>query len=397
MRILFTFAGGSGHFHPLVPIARAAEVAGHVVAVGCRSSMVSVVEAEGFTAFVTQVEQGGAPVRRPLLELDADREERDLRDGFADQMARVRATGVLDLCATWQPDLLVCDEADYGAVVAAERLGLPYATVLVLVAGSFARRELLADTLNRLRADHDLPPDPELTMLSRHLVLSPGPASFRDPAYPLPATAHSLRPLLPAPSDDDGRIVDWLNRRTDRPKVYFTLGTVFNLESGDLFTRILTGVRELDVDLLVTVGPHIDPEEFGPQPENVRIERYVPQASILPYCDLVVSHGGSGSVLGALAHGVPMVLVPMGADQPSNAVRCADLGVAQVLDAVRVTPEQAGTAVAAVLADPAYRQAAAVVQAEIADLPGPEYAVTLLERLSAEHGPVRVAGESAAG
>ena len=54
-----------------------------------------------------------------------------------------------------------------------------------------------------------------------------------------------------------------------------------------------------------------------------------------PALRLVVSHGGSGSVVGALAHGLPMVLLPLGADQPQNARRCAELGVARVLDAVR--------------------------------------------------------------
>ncbi|HSH81126.1 MAG TPA: nucleotide disphospho-sugar-binding domain-containing protein, partial [Herpetosiphonaceae bacterium] len=125
-----------------------------------------------------------------------------------------------------------------------------------------------------------------------------------------------------------------------------------------------------------------------PQPANVHIARYIPQSSLLPHCSLVVSHGGSGSVIGALAHGLPMVLIPMGADQPLNAARCADLGVARVLDAVTATPEAAREAAAAVLADPAYRRAAERLRDEIAVLPGPEHAVALLERLAAEKRPL---------
>ncbi|GAB2930171.1 glycosyltransferase [Micromonospora polyrhachis] len=388
MRILFTFAGGRGHFDPLAPIARAAEAAGHQVAVGCRSSMIPTIQADGFAVFSAQTDRDVPPKRLPLLELDPDREDRDLRDGFAGWMARTRTTGVRELCESWQPDLLVCDETDFGAMIAAERLGIPYASVLVLVAGSFARPELLADTLNQLRAEQGLPVDPELAMLSRHLVLSPGPVSFRDPAYPLPDTAHPLGPSPSRASDIDHPAIDWLASRTGNPTVYFTLGTIFNLESGDLFSRVLTGITELDVNLLVTVGAHIDPEEFGPQPPNVRVERFVPQAAVLPYCDLVVSHGGSGSVLGALAHGLPMVLLPMGADQPANAARCADLGIAEVLDAVRVTADGVREAVAAGLADPDRRRAAVRLRDEIATLPGPEYAVTLLERLHTTRGPV---------
>ncbi|HXA61040.1 MAG TPA: glycosyltransferase [Streptosporangiaceae bacterium] len=374
MRILFTFVGGNGHLEPLVPVARAAEAAGHVVAFAGQPSMLPMVQAAGFTGFATGADLG-TPERLPLLELDAEREDRELRDGFASRIARDRATALLALCAGWRPDLVVCDEVDFGAMIAAERLGLPYASVLVIAAGSFVRTALIAEPLNEVRAEHGLPPDPELAMLSRHLVLSPFPSGFRDPAFPLPATAHPLRPLVPAA------------RSSTVPTVYFTLGTIFNMESGDLFTRVLAGLRELPTDLVVTVGRHIDPAEFGPQPANVRIERYLPQSSVLPNCDLVVSHGGSGSVIGALAHGLPSVLIPMGADQPHNAARCADLGVSRVLDAVRATPEAVRDAASAVLADPAYRRAAERLRDEIATMPGPASAVTLLEGLAADRRP----------
>ena len=114
----------------------------------------------------------------------------------------------------------------------------------------------------------------------------------------------------------------------------------------------------------------------------------IAQARVLPHCDAVISHGGSGSVIGALAHGVPMVLIPMGADQPLNGARCAALGVARVLDAVAATPEQVRETVAAVLADPNYRQAAQRLRDEIATLPTPESVVPLLERLASEKRPV---------
>ena len=114
----------------------------------------------------------------------------------------------------------------------------------------------------------------------------------------------------------------------------------------------------------------------------------MPQALLLSHCALMVSHGGSGSVVGALAHGLPLVLIPMGADQPHNAVRCADLGLARWLDPIATTPEEVRDAVAAVLADPSYRRAAERLRDEIAALPGPEQALALLERLAAERRPI---------
>lgn len=386
MRILFTFIGGNGHFVPLLPVARAATAGGHIVVFGCGPSMVSTVEAAGFTVFPLGTGAAGPPERLPLRPLDAAREDQEFRDRFARDGARYRTPHTLALCTGWQPDLLVCDETDFGGMVAAEHLGLLYATVLVMAAGSFVRTELVGPVLNELRAEHSLPPDPDLEMLRRYLVLSPFPPSLRDPAYPLPATAHSFRPPLPQTATDPPPA--WASNLPGRPTVYFTLGTVFNMESGDLFSRVLTGLRDLPLNLIVTIGPYLDPTELGPQPANVHIEPYIAQESILPHCRLVVSHGGSGSVAGALAHGRPMVLIPMGADQPLNTARCRQLGVAQVLDPIEATPDTVRAAVSNVLTDPNYRQAAEHIRDEFAMLPGPGHTIRLLERLAAEKRPL---------
>jgi UDP:flavonoid glycosyltransferase YjiC (YdhE family) len=266
-------------------------------------------------------------------------------------------------------------------MIIAERLALPYATALVVAAGSFVRPDLVAEPLNEVRAEHGLPPDPDLAMPSRHLVLSPFPPRYRDPAFPLPATAHTLR-FRWRDAARSHSAPPWITRLEPAPTLYFTLGTIYNMESGDLFQRALEGLRDLPINLIVTVGRDIDPAEFGPQPANVHIERYIPQAMLLPHCQLVVSHGGSGSVMSALAHGLPMVVIPMGADQPLNAARCEALGVARVLDAVTATPRAVREVVSRVLEDAALRQAAERMRDEIAALPGPEHAIVLLERLA---------------
>jgi UDP:flavonoid glycosyltransferase YjiC (YdhE family) len=336
--------------------------------------MAETIEDLGLGFFPTGPSSGnGPPARIPLRALDPDKEDRDLREGFARRLARARAADVAALCADWQPDLVVCDEIDFGSMIAAERLGLPYASVLVIAAGSFVRREVVGEALNEVRAEHGLPPDPELAMLSRYLVLSPFPPSYRDPSFPLPATAYSFRPVTVERSAGEGR-----------PIVYFTLGTVFNLESGDLFTRVLTGLAALPIDVVATVGSQIDPKELGPLPDTIHVERFIDQSLVLPRSSAVVSHGGSGTVAGALAHGLPMVLTPMGADQPLNAARCAELGVARVLDAVSATPAAIAEGVSVVLSDPSYRSAAERLRDELAALPGLAHVVTQLERLAAK-------------
>ena len=371
MRALFTFIGGHGHFQPLVPIAQSVAAAGHTVAFAGSGSMVKAIETAGFHAFATEKAGDCVRPRLPLLKPDQEHAERELREIFARSEARKHAKAIFALGREWKPDITVCDEVDFGSMIAAERLGIPHASVLVLAAGSVLRKEIVADPLWELREEFGLPPDPELAMLSRHLVLSPVPPSFRHPDFPLPATAHSIRPLTATPPP---------GARPEIPTVYFTLGTEFNTESGDLFSRVLAGLSQLPVTTVATVGEHIDPAELGPQPPNIRVYQYVPQGDLLPSCDLVVSHGGSGTVIGALAHGVPSLVIPLGADQPHNAARCAALGVGQVLDPISATAETVRTAASAVLTDPRYRRAAEEIRRETADLPGPESALPLLER-----------------
>ena len=149
----------------------------------------------------------------------------------------------------------------------------------------------------------------------------------------------------------------------------------------NLVSRVLGGLKEITANVVVTLGESIDPAEFGPMPEHVRIEKFIPQELLLPTCDLVVSHGGSGTVMGTLAHGLPSVLLPMGADQPHNARRCADLGAALLLDPVGATADEIREAVSTVLTDPDYRRAAERLQAENNALPAVEQTILLLERL----------------
>jgi UDP:flavonoid glycosyltransferase YjiC (YdhE family) len=377
--VLFSFVGGMGHGEPLIPIAAAAAAAGHTVAFVCRPAAAPSVEEAGFAVFPTG--KSSPAVRLPLVAPDSRREQQVLRDDFVSRRARERALAMLELSNTWRPDVFVCDEVDFGCVVAAERLDVPYATVLVTASGSFLRRELLSEALNEVRVEHGLPTDPSLAMLDRYLVVVPFPPSFRDPAFPLPPTAHAIRP---GPLDVRAHeyVPAWLGELDEKPTAYFTLGTEFNLESGDLFTRVVAGLRELPINVVVTVGRGIDPAELGEQPANVRVEQFIAQSVLLPHCDLVVSHAGSGSVIGALAHGLPSVLLPMGADQLHNAARCEQLGVGRTLDVMNATPTDVRDTAASLLGDVESRRRAEHLRDEARALPGASSVVARLEQLA---------------
>ena len=219
---------------------------------------------------------------------------------------------------------------EYGACIAAERLGLPHAVVAINAIGEFVPAGQVAPMLNALRAAHDLPPDPEMAMLYRYLRLCPFPPGLQDPALPVPPTTHYLRPMLGDRSGPEG-LPPWVAALPDRPVVYLGLGTALPTRPPEVFRAVIAGLRDEALTLIVTVGRDQDPADYGPQPANVHIERYIPLSLLLSRCDLVVNNGGSGTLVAALSHGLPVVLVPITADQPENAARCAALGLGRVI------------------------------------------------------------------
>jgi len=159
--------------------------------------------------------------------------------------------------------------------------------------------------------------------------------------------------------------------------VHLTLGTIFADAPGVLEAAV-AGLRELPVNLVVTVGPQGDPARFGPQPPHVRVERYVPHELLLPVCDLLVDHAGAGILLAGFRHGLPQLLLPQGIDQFGNADAARKAGAA--LSLTEVTAEDVAEAAQRLLDEPGFAVAARAVQAEIADMPSADETVALLGR-----------------
>jgi UDP:flavonoid glycosyltransferase YjiC (YdhE family) len=348
--------------------------------------MAGAVEAAGFATVDGETSRSGPPGSGsgevfvperpgPLLTVDRAREERDLRERFAGDGARREAARVLRVAADWRPDVIVCDETDFGAVIAAERLAVPCATVIVLAAGGFLRPDVVGTTLDAVRAEHGLGPDPDLRRVRGGLAIDPTPPGYRDQADPL--RTPSVQVALVRPGSAGESTPPWQPVRPGGPAVYVTLGTVFPLESGDLLGRVAAAFADHPGDVLITIGQEVDPAALGRVEPHVHVERHVPQSRIFPHVALVVSHGGSGTVLGALAHGRPLVLLPMGGD------RCTALGVGRILDPVRSSSSDIRAAVRAALEDSAATAAAEALRDAISATPPPRAAVEAIERLAA--------------
>jgi MGT family glycosyltransferase len=158
--------------------------------------------------------------------------------------------------------------------------------------------------------------------------------------------------------------------------------------SAEVSEAILDGLRDEPLNLVLAIGRDQDPAQFGAQPSNVHIERYIPLSLLLPHCAVVVCQAGFSTAVTALHHGLPMVMLPLGADQPLVAQQMSRLGVGLVLGAVDRTPSAIRDAVRSVLADPTYRDNAQRVRDAMAALPGPAHGVMLLEKLVADATPI---------
>jgi MGT family glycosyltransferase len=276
---------------------------------------------------------------------------------------------------------------EFGGMVAAEMLGIPHAKVLINAAGARPRvTTMLYDPVQRLRATFGLHERSIQELMDQYLVLVPFPPSLNTVGDPIAPTAHYLRAL---PTDDRDVLPSWVNTVGSRPLIYVSLGTSSSgVQGEELFPKLLAGLRDIDAEFVLTVGRDLDPAVLGAQPKHVHIEKYLPLGALLPRCSAVVFHGGSGTLGLVVVHGLPMVILPFTADQPENATRCGELGASRTLDQDRLTPDHIREVVVDVLQTPSYRQCAERLRDEFNALPGPEFAVELLERLARDKSPI---------
>jgi UDP:flavonoid glycosyltransferase YjiC (YdhE family) len=373
----------------MVPLARAVESGGHEAAFAtaerfCRR----VVEPTGFRSFpaglsplVVEDETMSLPEVAALDHGDVWRFGAHM---FAGVAGPAKVAALVDAIDAWQPDLVVHDAIDFAAPVAAAHRRLPWAGHSF---GALQPREfwdLAGDLVAPTWQEWKVEPRPAGGVFD-HLYLDICPPGLQAPDIASVATAQAVRPVPFDTSGDEG-LPDWVSSLPGRPTVYVTMGTVFNGTPG-VFEAVLEGLGEAPFNVIVTVGRDRDPAELGAQPANVHVERWIPQTLLFPRCDVVVCHGGSGTVFAALAHGLPLLILPQGANQFWNAERGVELGVARALAEHDVDATAVRREVDELLGRPDHRLAAHRLRLEIEAMPAPAAVVPRLEELGRGEGP----------
>lgn len=372
IRVLFSTTAGYGHFHPLVPLARAFDDDGHEVLFATAASFGEHVAATGFRTVAAGTEPDDlqarfATYRLRLGELPVS-ERRPY--AFTWRFATIEAPGklpeLMEAASRLEPDLLVYESGDLAAPITASALGIPS------VHHGFGRMvpvacyERAAPEIEGLWRGAGVEPEPLCGAFGR-LYLDPCPPSFQTASLPAGAASERIRPEFGARVGE--RTPEWLEALPHRPTVYVTLGTVNNALPE--FRVLLDGLADIDCNVVATVGLANDPALLGPLPANAWVERYVSQALVLSHASVVVSHGGSGAILATFAHGLPTLLLPHGADQFENAGRCVELGAGIALMSGDVTPDTVRAGVETLIAEPSFRERAREMAAELAGMPAP--------------------------
>ncbi len=369
MRVLVSTWPAHGHLLPLLPLIRAAQRAGHDVVVASGAEGVAEARRRGLATWDIGPSraEADAAFRARVPDLGAVPPEQRMATvigGMFGAAAFARAAKLVPRAQQWQPDLVVHPITELAGAVAAARTGARHAVhgLGPLPAEAW---DWFGARLGDLSGEWDVPDLPATILDVPYLDNCP-PALQADAVRAF----RNRRPLRPTSGEVlPGERLPWdPDKLPYQRSVHLTLGTLF-FGATEVFRTALAGLRDLPVNVLVTAGPGSDPSRLGAQPPNVRIADFAPHALLLPRCSGLVTQGGAGTIVAALCHGLPHLILPQGADQFANSAAAAKAGVALVLPPSELTPAAVAHAATKLLEDTALTRNARTIQAEINAMP----------------------------
>ncbi len=325
------------------------------------------------------------PVMAGLPSLSfAEADEMVVREVFGRIDAQAALPGLVRTVERWRPHVVVRESAELGSLAAAVRAGVPHVQVCIgmhEVASRFA--EVTSEPLSELARIAGLPEGRLAAALAAEPIVSLVPELLDHASgEEQPGSGSFARFHDPVSAASRKRPAEWGD--PSLPLVYVTFGSV----AGSLppfvgvFRGALDALADLDAGVLMTVGRKLDPGSLGPLPGNAHVVPWVPQDEVLAHASVVVGHGGFGTTMGALAAGVPQVVVPLFSfDQVVNGDHVASVGAGVTTAQGPAEVGRAATEVPRLLADPAYAESARRVAGAMRDLPPPAEVVPFLTAL----------------
>jgi UDP:flavonoid glycosyltransferase YjiC (YdhE family) len=373
VRVLVSTTPHLGHFLPLVPVANELVGRGHDVVVASEPGFAGAIHREGLEAAGVGRDLSVEDVLAVLPELAsvaADRQDAYARPRvFIDLRANNVFSDLERMISEWQPDLVVREGAELASWALAERHQLAHVTVGV--AGPAREWEAMAGPQIAELGRRASVPALRADSMYKYGLLVFEPAGFRD--WSDTPTARVYRPFTARAGAVDDRVAAF----DDHPIVYTTLGTEFF--DPIVMRTMLDAATRGERNVIATIGRGQDPNALALPSERLVIAEWIDQGTLLGHVAVVLCHGGTGTVTAPLVHGVPVVVIPRGADQFANAERVGSLGAGIVLPFEQQDADSMDAAITSVLHERHYRVAVQRIADDTARLPGTDAAADYLE------------------
>jgi UDP:flavonoid glycosyltransferase YjiC (YdhE family) len=385
MKLLFSATPAFGHVLPLAPLMQAAVDAGHTVGLLSSAEFRATI-ADELPPEVEFLDAGAMPGE--FSEEAARRTGADVFHPTPAVIGEIFGGARVDLgieesisrASDWQADLVVAEPFDAVGPIVAARLGIEWHSAGI----GPALPLVITEEINRATSDrYDRL---HLRPVAAASYIDPCPPQLQEPDWSPHPRVRSVQPRAHRRSvdvaldlsglDADGKPLD----ADGKPTVLVTFGTIFS--DPDTLSAAVAALAATGAHVIATLGSSLRHptaiQEQAARADSAQVEYvpFVPLGQLLDKADLVVGAGGVGTILGTLAHGLPMVLWPQGADQPINAARAAASGTSITVDsAAKIAP-----AVAEALENSAYRRRARSIADEIADRPQPSSVIAEMTR-----------------
>jgi MGT family glycosyltransferase len=374
-RYLWLNWSGGGNLPPSLGIARVITERGHTVTFAGRPEMVARVEAAGFRAieFKQAYAQAdrypqGSPLTKAACYLTSPAVEAEARS----------------LVAAEAPDAVIIDAMFPAALAGAPAFGRPTAVAChTFVFRQLDRWRQMIERLNGMRQQAGfggLPPLDGLWQSTDRIIVTAA-AAFDAAPEPGWGNVCHVGPVL---EDEKVAVPTPLPWAADDsvPLVLVSFSTAFEQRAPDKFQRCLDAMSDLPVHVVMTAGGVVEPQELK-VPANACVLRYAAHDPILRRAALAVTHGGHGTAMRALRHGVPMIVMPgLAHDQPCIAETMQEWGVGRTLPG-DASAAVIRSAVQDVLSQPSYRKRAQARATALANVDGASAAADEIEELTA--------------
>lgn len=416
MRIAFVALSAPGHLNPTTALARQLQSRNHEVVVISLPDAEPYVRAAGLAFFpyceaaFLSADSSHKEIRRQLSVIQGMDGVRFIIEALGHQMMEAALSSLPAALDTTQADAVVLDTNQHYVELIPLSLGLPYVHISNALHFDYSgytplcvydwphettpaalarNREGVANIARMLKqanatvsayAERDglkIDWDDPGSTLSPLASITQVPKAFDFESSHWPSQFHHTGPF----HDGNGREkVDFpWERLTGEPLIYASMGTVMNGRVEAFRTIAAALAKHKDLQLVLSVGDRIEPEQIGPVPNNTIIVKRAPQLELLKRASVCVTHAGLNTVLESLAQGVPQVAIPVTFDQPGVAARIASKQTGLVASLDKLSPEHLSTLLSEVLSNPTYRVNAGKLQKAIASANGLSVAADLIE------------------